>query len=501
MAGGLAVALSEMLTQHSGIWMGWNGKIDTSNSHNITRDDPSFSIIKKNICASTELLANPPSPCITYLTTALTSDQYQHYYCGFANNVLWPMLHEQPSFIEQSSEDYHYYQHVNKLFAHQLKKIIEPEDVIWVHDYHFLSVAYHCRQLGITNRIGFFLHIPFAPLKFWQQLNHSAELITHLVHYDVLGTQTYKDKANCLGVIQHYLQSFMVETNANLAKDKLSFNLNIMGKHNLILKAYPIGINVAKIQQQVAELKATSLSSSLGLPSKDVKKQSIKTTQQQIIAVDRIDYSKGILQRLSAYRNFLQQNPAYQQQLRFLQIACPSRMDLSNYQQLYAQVRAKVNSLNVEFSSLKANSDFAADKDLTALKNNSVDYPNIWQPITYTEKALDHERLMQAFWRSDVCWVNSLKDGMNLVAKEYIAAQNPENPGVLLLSRYAGASEQMPEAVIIDPYHPSSMLKGIEQALTMSLTERKERHHSLLQGLKQQNIHSWQRDFLKDVYQ
>ena len=356
MAGGLAVALQDILTGNSVIWMGWNGDIiDSSDAGEIN----SFSNRQQAAIAS---------PCtqgthteVTYMTTALTTQQYQHFYCGFANNVLWPMLHEQPKLINQAPEDYAGYQAVNRLFAQQLKSILQPDDVIWVHDYHFLSVAYHCKKLGIKNRIGFFLHIPFAPLAFWRQLAQSCELIKQLAHYDVLGTQTQQDKAHCLAVLQHYLKDSVLEDNVledSLAKNslldflpinvlyskqsvtrahtasgtQLKLHLELKPQHTLIINAYPIGVNVTKIQQQVSHLfSPLSLSSIKHIQNNDT----VKPISQRIIAVDRIDYSKGLLERFSGYRDFLQQYPAYQNRLQLLQIACPSRLDLSTYQRLY----------------------------------------------------------------------------------------------------------------------------------------------------------------------
>ena len=499
MAGGLAVALQDILTGNSVIWMGWNGAIiDSSDAGEIN----SFSNYKQENVASSCMQGTHAE--VTYMTTALTTRQYQHFYCRFANNVLWPMLHEQPELINQAPEDYAGYQDVNRLFAQQLKSIIQPDDVIWVHDYHFLSVAYHCKKLGIKNRIGFFLHIPFAPLAFWQRLAQSCELIKQLAHYDVLGTQTQQDKAHCLAVLQHYLKENLVEEKPfedSLAKNslldflpinvlyskqpvnkahtasgtQLKLHLELKPQHTLIINAYPIGVNVAKIQQQVSHVfSPLSLSSIKHIQNNDT----VKPISQRIIAVDRIDYSKGLLERFSGYRDFLQQYPVYQNQLQLLQIACPSRLDLSTYQRLYKEVKQAVYNVNQQF-----------------LPNTDS-----WQAIDYSEEVLSHETVIKAFCQSDIGWVNSLQDGMNLVAKEYIAAQNPDNPGVLMLSRYAGAAEQMQAAVIIDPYQPQSIIEGLKAALIMPLGERKSRYQALLQGLQQDNLHAWQQSFLDDLY-
>jgi len=494
MAGGLAVALQDILTGNSVIWMGWNGDIiDSSDAGEIN----SFSNYKQAALASPRMQGTHAE--VTYMTTALTTRQYQRFYCGFANNVLWPMLHEQPELINQAPEDYAGYQDVNRLFAQQLKSIIQPDDVIWVHDYHFLSVAYHCKKLGIKNRIGFFLHIPFAPLAFWRQLAQSCELIKQLAHYDVLGTQTQQDKAHCLAVLQHYLKDNVLEdslaknslldflpinvlyskqsvTRAHTASGtQLKLHLELKPQHALIINAYPIGVNVAKIQQQVSHVfSPLSLSSIKHIQNNDT----VKPISQRIIAVDRIDYSKGLLERFSGYRDFLQQYPAYQNRLQLLQIACPSRLDLPTYQRLYKEVKQAVYNVNQQFS---PNTDS-------------------WQAINYSEEVLSHETVMTAFCQSDLGWVNSLQDGMNLVAKEYIAAQNPDNPGVLMLSRYAGAAEQMQAAVIIDPHQPKSIIEGLNTALIMPLGERKSRYQMLLQGLQQENLHAWQQSFLDDLY-
>ena len=192
-----------------------------------------------------------------------------------------------------------------------------------------------------------------------------------------------------------------------------------------------------------------------------------------------------MLKRFSAYRNFLQQNPSYQNQLKLLQIACPSRLDVPAYQRLHHDVKTAVNDINQQFLPSKYTKD--------ASTNNG-------QAINYDESVRSHETLMTMFWQSDIGWVNSLKDGMNLVAKEYIAAQNPDNPGVLLLSRYAGAAAQMQAAVIIDPHQPKSMTDGLGIALTMPLGERQSRYQSLLQGLQKDNLQAWQQSFLDDLY-
>ncbi|WP_435980529.1 alpha,alpha-trehalose-phosphate synthase (UDP-forming) [Psychrobacter sp. DM4] len=488
-AGGLAVALDDILVGNSVIWMGWNGKVIDACDDTIN----AFGTSKRTI--STRAADRD----ITYVTTALTRKQYQHFYCGFANSVLWLLLHERPDLVSQADDDYAGYQMVNHLFAQQLQKVVQPDDVIWVHDYHFLSVAYYCRKLGIKNRIGFFLHIPFAPLLLWQKLAQSGQLIEHLAHYDVLGTQTEQDKANGVDVLKYYMKG-TIKTRPRLSSSTLPYiqqssfrtiksdrthfrvDTSLAPLHCLSIKAYPIGINVNKIQNRVRHLSCKN-------PTSNPDNKAIKSVAQQIIAVDRIDYSKGLLERFSAYVHFLQQYPIYQNQLQLLQVACPSRLDLPVYQQLYDDVKKMVKSSH--HSLLPSSCIHNGTQDCQTHQR---------QAIAYSEKVLNHDSLMRAFWQSDIGWVNSLKDGMNLVAKEYVAAQNPDNPGVLLLSKYAGAAAQMQAAVTIDPHQTKSMIQGLKIALMMPLSERKDRHQTLLAGLQDYDIHAWQQDFLEDLY-
>lgn len=239
--------------------MGWNGEVVDSNNGG---DINEFSSCERTFLTNAD--KQGANTTVTYMTTAFNIEQHKQFYCGFANNVLWPLLHEQTDVISQAPDDYAGYQAVNLLFARQLKKIIQPDDVIWVHDYHFLSVAYYCCQLGISNRIGFFLHIPFVPLPFWQQLDKSPELINHLAHYDVFGTQTQQDKTNCAAVFQHYLKdsflnnlplaAFCTKPDSGKAGTRLMLNIDSGIPHCLVINAYPIGVNATRIQQHVMSL-------------------------------------------------------------------------------------------------------------------------------------------------------------------------------------------------------------------------------------------------------
>lgn len=443
-AGGLAVALQEALASDGGIWMGWNGKV-------LPTDD-----------MATNHFDSEQHNKVTYITTAFSKTQYEKYYCGYANNRLWAGLHDRTDLIASSSQDFMVYQAVNALFAKQLQQIAQPDDIIWVQDYHFFGVATHCRALGMTQRIGFFLHIPFPKLFVWQYLTYGSALIEQLIDYDVIGLQTEPDKQNCVDVIEQVL--------ANTAKDAIEIindgdRTSIARQHHTsLVKAYPIGIN----PQHISQLAMQPVSGQIFPPQID---QSLIT----ILAVERLDYTKGIAERLIAFEQFLQRHPHYIGQLQLYQIACPSRLDIQTYQQLQQHVHELVKRINHKFAT-----------------------PS-WQPIVYQETPVSHEHLMPLFRQCEICWVNSLKDGMNLVAKEYVAAQDSQQAGILILSKNTGAAQQLKQAILVDPFDNDNMIAGLHQALNLTQQQKNQRHQQLLNNLFQEDIDHWRDDFLNDL--
>lgn len=434
-AGGLAVAIQDALNDIGGIWLGWNGmKVDHL-------EGLSFNVLRKDN--------------IQYITCPLTQTQYSNYYAGFANNTLWPAMHYRSDLIEYNAEEYAGYQQVNYLFAKKILEIAEPEDTIWIHDYHFLSVAKYCRELGMQNKIGFFLHIPFAPLFIWQKISCAQQLITDLCQYDVVGLQTEKDQKVCMQVCSSLLKA------QKIRQTVLSYHQRLT-----LIKCYPIGVNpnaIQKVAQQFIDVQ--------DFLTRPIELSSSKT----IIGVDRIDYSKGLLERFLSYAEFLEKFPEYKQHIRHLQIACPCRLEVATYQRLFERFKIKIEMINQEFGQ----------------KN--------WKPIECIYEAIKHHHLMQIYRQADVCWISSIRDGMNLVAKEYIAAQNPFNPGVLILSKYAGAAEHMTEALLVDPTNKTAMVKTLKTALDMPQQERISRYKQLMKGLKDFDINDWRNAFLNDL--
>ncbi|RZF55865.1 trehalose-6-phosphate synthase [Acinetobacter halotolerans] len=434
-AGGLAVAIQDALDDVGGIWLGWNGET----VH--TKEQINFDVHRKGR--------------IDYVTCPLTENQYASYYAGFANNALWPAMHHRSDLIEYKLSDYEGYQQVNYLFAKKLAEISEPDDTIWVHDYHFLSVAKYCRELGMQNKIGFFLHIPFAPLFIWQKIPSAPQLIENLCQYDVVGLQTEKDQKICMQVCTSLLKAQKIQ------RDLLSFHQRLT-----TIKCYPIGVNPAAIQRAAQQF----------VDTKDFLTRTIEVNSPKtIIGVDRIDYSKGLLERFISYAEFLEKYPEYKQHIQHLQIACPCRLEVPAYQRLFERFKIKIDLINQEFAQ------------------------NGWQPIECSYDAIKHHHLMQIYRQADVCWISSIRDGMNLVAKEFVAAQDPANPGVLILSKYAGAAERMAKAILVDPTDKLAMVNALKTALEMPKQERISRYKQLIKGLKDFDINDWRNAFLNDL--
>lgn len=442
-AGGLAVALQEALAKDGGIWVGWNGQVVTNIS-----DMPD----------TVNQFATEQHDKVTYVTTAFSPMQYEKYYCGYANNRLWAGMHDRTDLIVSSSEDFSVYQAVNRMFAKQLQQIAQPDDMIWIQDYHFFAIARHCRDLGMKQRIGFFLHIPFPQLWVWDFLTYGQTLIQQLLDYDVVGLQTQQDAQNCVAVIEKLLPHAIQITQTNAR------TLIAHGNHITLIQAYPIGINPVYIHK----LASQPLSDQAVL-------KNLTSTITTILAVERLDYTKGIPERLQAFAAFLQRYPQYLERIQLYQIACPSRLDIQTYQQLRQQVHTLVEQINSQFATAS------------------------WQPIIYQEDPVSHDNLMPLFRQCQICWVNSLKDGMNLVAKEYIAAQDEQNAGILILSKNAGAAHQLQQAILVDPNSNDSMIEGLYQALTITKQQREQRHQSLLKGIYETNIDTWRAHFLADL--
>ncbi|WP_144152967.1 alpha,alpha-trehalose-phosphate synthase (UDP-forming) [Paraburkholderia sp. BCC1885] len=435
-AGGLAVALKESLQRTGGLWFGWSGKI---------RDAPDTSGGQSDV----QLQA---SGNVTLATIDLNQQDYDTYYLGYANGVLWPVFHYR---LDLANFDTHFataYRRVNQLFARRLMALLRPDDVIWVHDYHLIPLAAELRAMGCGNRIGFFLHIPMPPPLIMAALPEHEWLMRSLFAYDLVGLQTEIDVTH----FTHYVES---EAHAQrVGTDGLrAFN------RTLRIGAYPIGIDVDEF---------TALANAKEGRDMFVRMREEYSRRRLLLGVDRLDYSKGLPQRVHAFRELLAHYPENHNSATLIQIASPSRGDVGAYEDLRRQMDSLCGAINGDYGELD------------------------WMPVRYIHRNVARRRLPGLYRASRVALVTPLRDGMNLVAKEFIAAQDPADPGMLVLSRFAGAAEQLKEALLVNPYDIQGTAHAIQKALTMPLEERVRRHDALLRRVREQDVHWWSSRFL-----
>ena len=431
-AGGLAVGVLGALRDQGGMWFGWSGKLTD-------RSDAEPEIVRKGN--------------IEFATIDLNDQDFEHYYNGYSNKVLWPVCHYLLDFIRYHPADFDGYRRVNRAFAHKLASLLRPDDIIWVHDYHLIPLAAELRSACIDNPIGFFLHVPFPCYEAFRAVPGHEFLLRALTAYDVVGFHTPRD----LKAFRTCLEEPLVE--ATFIDDTRVR----VGDGELIADVFPIGIDVDEIQKLAAD------------------SQSMKTVQrmtdsldgrQLLIGVDRLDYSKGLKQRLRSYERLLERYPNAQRNVTFIQIAPPTRTGVRAYDEIRSELEQTSGHINGRF----------AESD--------------WVPIRYLNKGVDRKPLMGFFRNADVGLVTPVRDGMNLVATEYVAAQDPKNPGMLVLSSLAGAACELTDAIIVNPYDRDNVADGIAAALSMSLDERKERNAAMVDVLRKNDITTWRRRFV-----
>jgi trehalose 6-phosphate synthase len=429
-AGGLAVAVKAALKRNPGIWFGWSGRVV-----------PRAKIETQEIA----------SDKVKYIVCDLAKEDHQEYYNGFANRVLWPILHYRVDLAEFSRRDLSGYLRVNDYFAHQLHKALKPDDLIWVHDYHLMPLAKALRDLGHKNRIGFFLHIPCPPPEILTALPHHERLIPSLCDYDLVGFQTGDDAFN----FTRYLTR-------ECGLHSHDFNYQI-GDRTMRVDVFPVGIETAMFAR---------LAQRTGRSSFVQRVLESLVGRELIIGVDRLDYSKGLNLRMDAFERFLATAPEWRGKVTYLQITPKSRSDIREYAEMAQTIGATAGRINGAYGE--------AD----------------WTPIRYVNRAYSRSTLAGLYRAARAGLVTPLRDGMNLVAKEYVAAQDPENPGVLILSRFAGAARECEGALLVNPYDPDSVAAAIGQALAMPLAERRERHQSSFRVLARNDIQTWADRFL-----
>ncbi|MFT0893021.1 alpha,alpha-trehalose-phosphate synthase (UDP-forming) [Pseudochelatococcus sp. G4_1912] len=432
-AGGLAVALNDVLAKRRGMWFGWSGKIGPEQKEATISERAG----------------------VTYGLCDLSKEDYEEYYNGFANRALWPLLHYRLDLTEFDRKDLNGYRRVNSYFADLLLQHIEPDDVIWIHDYHLIPLAEALRARGVHNRIGYFQHIPWPPVDIFLALPNHTEIARALKSCDLVGFQTQRDAKNFGDYLLSECKAF--------TRDHKHF---VIGSRSLQVGVYPVGINRNEFARAAARASSSKFVS-------DVEES--LSGRAMLIGVDRLDYSKGLTHRLDAFERMLEGHPGWRDKVTFLQITPKSRGDIPEYaamQRALGEAAGRINGLYGRAS---------------------------WTPIRYINHAHSRKELAGLYRLAKVGVVTPLRDGMNLVAKEFVAAQDPDNPGVLVLSRFAGAASVLKGALLVNPYDLDGVAKAMDQALKMEREERIARWKTMWAGVDETDISGWATRFLRDL--
>lgn len=434
-AGGLAVALGEALNKTGGLWFGWSGTIN-----------------EEGAPGETQLHMRQAGP-VTLATVDLCREDHDTYYHGYSNSVLWPVFHYRLDLADFDAGYIAGYRRVNQMFARQLMPLLRDDDIIWVHDYHLIPLAAELRAMGCKQRIGFFLHIPMPPPLIMAAIPQHEWLMRSLFAYDLVGLQSEADVAHFTNYVR----------NEGGAEELDRKRLRAFGA-TVEVRAFPIGIDVDEFTRlgQASD----AMDTYLGMRAE-------YSRRRLLLGIDRLDYSKGIPQRVRAFRELLDRYPENRNSATMIMIASPSRDDVHAYADLRQELEGLCGSVNGDYGELD------------------------WMPVRYIHRMVARRRVPGLCRAAAVGLVTPLRDGMNLVAKEFVVAQDPDDPGVLVLSRFAGAAEQLKEALLVNPYDTAGMANSIQQALQMPLAERKARHQQLMARIREYDVHWWRQTFLE----
>jgi len=428
--GGLASAMQATLQERGGLWFGWSGKVSNNEKlHRVSHES------------------------VDYATFDLSRQDHDEFYAGFANRTLWPLLHFRLDMVDYQRSHLDGYMRTNALFADHLLKLLKPDDILWVHDYHLIPIASMLRERGVKNRIGFFLHTPLPPAALLIVLPKHRDLLETLASYDLVGLQTARD----LRALEDY---FLYEIGGTMRK---AGRLQAANGRRFRAGVFPISIDTALVAQTAHDAES--------LEEIEQLHNSLEG-RALIIGVDRLDYSKGLPERFRGYAHLLERAPELHRQITFLQIAPTTRGVVPEYRQIRKDLERSAGHINGMYA--------APD----------------WVPIRYVNQSFPHSVLTGYYRNARVGLVTPLRDGMNLVAKEYVASQDPENPGVLVLSGFAGAAFELPDALLINPADTAEVADALERALKMPLKERQRRWRAMMGVLENHDINTWRNGFL-----
>jgi len=439
-SGGLVTALSPVLEEVGGLWIGWRGTAKGARS-----EEP--------------VAIGSSGAGYTLKSVGLTAEEIDRYYYGFSNEVVWPLFHDLQSRCNFDPAYWHAYRAVSRKFAQAIAESATENDLVWVHDYHLMLVARELRNMGVKARVAFFLHIPFPPLDMYMKLPWRQDILEGLLEYDLVGFQTVRDRNNLTYCVENLMKSRHIDVRKRVTTIT-------MPHREVMVGAFPISIDFRGFARQAGQEAVTRKSQEL---------RQAMPYGQILLGIDRLDYSKGIPERLRAFGNALETFPQLQGKVSLLQIVVPSREDIPEYQELKAEIDLLVGEINGRFTR-----------------------PG-WIPIHYMFRGLERTELLAYYRAADIALVTPLKDGMNLIAKEYCAANLGGN-GVLILSEFAGAATQLgSQSLLVNPYDIEGMAGAIWRAFNMGGEERRLRMRRLRQSVGRRDVFWWLDSFLRSA--
>ena len=380
------------------------------------------------------------------------------FYNVFSNRTLWPLLHSFPAKMTIRHDAYRAYLRVNRSYAGTIAPMLAPGDLVWAHDYHLMPLGHELRRLGWQGKIGYFLHTPFPPAEIFTLLPWADELMDMLMDFDLVGVQTRRHEHNLVDTLSSELPGYVIG-------DRF-----LSDGRAIRTKAYPIGIDIGIDPDEIGRMTAQA-----GRTAASRFFRRLPPDQKVMLGVDRLYYTKGIVLRLLTFEHLLERYPALRGRVMMVQISAPSRSRVPEYVEERRQVDELVGRINGRFSEAG------------------------WVPIHYLYRSYSQDELVTFYNAADVCLVTSLRDGMNLVAKEFVAAQSEDDPGVVVLSRFCGAADSMRDALIINPYDIEETASAMYQALRMPRGERRRRWSALIEGVRAFTAKDWSRAFLTDL--
>lgn len=442
-SGGLVSALLPVLRHRGGKWIGWPGTSEA-----------------------------PPSLCKTIAATSgktgydlcpvhLSAEEVHNFYQGFSNEVIWPLFHDLHSLCNFDPAYWATYCDVNRKFAQVVLDSTSEDDFIWVHDYHLINVADELRKCGRTSKIGFFLHIPFPPLDLFAKLPWRTAILRALLQFDLVGFQTGRDRRNFVQCLRALAREFDVEGKGHI--------LDLVGGTRRVrIGTFPISIDFKAFTHQATQPAVASKAKAL---------HDLLPDRRLVLGIDRLDYTKGIPHRILAFHNLLKRNPQMQGKLSLIQVVTPSRVGIPKYDELKLTIEQLVGQVNGEFMQ-----------------------PGGWVPVWYRFSDLTRTELLAYYRAADIALITPLKDGMNLVAKEYCAC-NPDANGMLILSEFAGSAAQLRRgALLVNPYDIEGVANAILYAYETEMPERRRRMRQMRRSIREADVFWWLESFMRAAF-